>query len=147
MAGKQKRVSKRRGRRPGQKVAPTISGSKRAGLIFPAGRCNRKIRQGRYALRQSYGSGIFMAAILEYLTSEILDLAGNFADQHKKKTISPRHLRLAIGNDNELNKLLCNVHINEGGVIPNSNGTREILWSNLKSAKPKISPNQPSQQI
>ena len=60
-----------------------------------------------------------MAAVLEYLTCEILELAGNAAQEAKKKTIIPRHLQLALGNDDELNKLMCDTTISKGGVVPN----------------------------
>ena len=131
MAGK--RASKRgRGRVAGQ-VA--ISGSTRAGLIFPVGRCSRKIRQGRFAKRVSVGAGCFMAGVLEYLTMEILDLAGQCAAEAKKKQIKPRHMQLAIRNDEELNKLMCETQISQGGVIPNSTGTMALLWPKSKNAQ------------
>ena len=60
-----------------------------------------------------------MAAVLEYLTIEILELAGNAADEQKKKTIAPRHIQLAIRNDEELNKVMAEAMIAKGGVIPN----------------------------
>ena len=59
-----------------------------------------------------------MAAVLEYLTIEILELAGNAATEARKKTIAPRHLQLAIGNDEELGKLLTATTICSGGVVP-----------------------------
>ena len=65
------------------------------------------------------GGGVFMAAALEYLTMEILDLAGQCADEHKKKQIKPRHIQLAVRNDEELNRLLSGVTIAQGGVLPN----------------------------
>ena len=53
------------------------------------------------------------------MTAEILELAGNAARDNKKSRIIPRHIQLAIRNDEELNKLLGQVTIAQGGVLPN----------------------------
>ena len=74
---------------------------------------------GHYANRIGSGAPVYLAAVLEYLTAEILELAGNAARDNKKKRINPRHLSLAIRNDEELNDLLKGVTIAEGGVLPN----------------------------
>ena len=95
------------------------SRSSRAGLQFPVGRVHRLLRKGNYAQRVGAGAPVYLAAVLEYLAAEILELAGNAARDNKKSRIIPRHLQLAIRNDEELNKLLGNVTIAQGGVLPN----------------------------
>ena len=50
---------------------------------------------------------------------QVLELAGNAARDNKKSRIIPRHLQLAVRNDEELNKLLSGVTISQGGVLPN----------------------------
>merc|ERR1712039_41000 len=92
--------------------------STRAGLTFPVGRLTRFLKIGSYAKRISIGAGIFLTAVLEYLTAEIVELAGNACRDNKRKTINPRHLTLAIRNDEELSKLFSNVVIPNGGVLP-----------------------------
>lgn len=93
--------------------------SSRAGLQFPVGRIHRLLRKGNYAERVGAGAPVYLAAVLEYLSAEILELAGNAARDNKKSRIIPRHLQLAVRNDEELNKLLAGVTIAQGGVLPN----------------------------
>ena len=93
--------------------------SSRAGLQFPVGRIHRLLRKGNYAERVGAGAPVYLAAVLEYLSAEILELAGNAARDNKKSRIIPRHLQLAVRNDEELNKLLSGVTIAQGGVLPN----------------------------
>ena len=93
--------------------------STRAGLQFPVGRIHRQLREGRYAARIGAGAPVYLAAVLEYLAAEILELAGNASRDNKRVRIIPRYIQLAIRNDEELNKLLQSVTIASGGVIPN----------------------------
>ncbi|KAJ7922598.1 histone H2A [Mycena leptocephala] len=92
--------------------------SAKAGLQFPVGRMHRLLKKGNYAQRVGAGAPVYLAAVLEYLVAEILELAGNAARDNKKKRIIPRHLQLAIRNYEELSKLLGSVVISEGGVVP-----------------------------
>ncbi|XP_041786309.1 uncharacterized protein LOC121601561 [Anopheles merus] len=109
-----------RGERAGGKVkGKAKSRSNRAGLQFPVGRIHRLLRKGNYAERVGAGAPVYLAAVMEYLAAEVLELAGNAARDNKKTRIIPRHLQLAIRNDEELNKLLSGVTIAQGGVLPN----------------------------
>ena len=103
----------------GKSRAKAKTRSSRAGLQFPVGRVHRLLRQGNYSERIGAGAPVYLAAVMEYLTAEILELAGNAARDNKKQRINPRHLQLAIRNDEELNKLLSGVTIAQGGVLPN----------------------------
>ncbi|KAJ4922698.1 hypothetical protein JOQ06_024383 [Pogonophryne albipinna] len=103
----------------GKARAKAKTRSSRAGLQFPVGRVHRHLRKGNYAHRVGAGAPVYLAAVLEYLTAEILELAGNAAGDNKKTRIIPRHLQLAVRNDEELNKLLGGVTIDQGGVLPN----------------------------
>ena len=93
--------------------------SAKAGLQFPVGRMARYLRQGGFAKRVGAGAPVYLAAVLEYLTAELLELAGNAAKDNKRSRIIPRHIQLAVRNDEELNKFLGGVTVAQGGVLPN----------------------------
>lgn len=59
--------------------------------------------------------------MLDYLAGEVLELAGNAAQDNKKMRITPRHIMLAVRNDEEFDQLLAGVTISEGGVPPHIN--------------------------
>ncbi|MEQ2236238.1 Core histone macro-H2A.1 [Ilyodon furcidens] len=105
--------------RGGKKKTTKTSRSTKAGVIFPVGRMLRYIKRGLPKYRIGVGAPVYLAAVLEYLTAEILELAGNAARDNKKGRVTPRHILLAIANDEELNQLLKGVTIAAGGVLPN----------------------------
>jgi histone H2A len=96
-----------------------VSRSAKAGLQFPVGRVARYLKAGKWATRVGAGAPVYLAAVLEYLCAEVLELAGNASRDNKKTRIVPRHIQLAIRNDEELSKLLGTVTIAAGGVLPN----------------------------
>lgn len=93
-----------------QSRRPKTSRSCRAGLIFPVSRIDRFLRNGDYAERIGSGASVYMAAVLQYLIYDIVDIAGNAATSDNKRRIAPKHLQSAINNDSELHILL-------GGVV------------------------------
>ena len=125
------------GRGKGGKVkGKAKSRSSRAGLQFPVGRIHRLLRKGNYAKRVGAGAPVYMAAVMEYLAAEILELAGNAARDNKKSRIVPRHIQLAVRNDEELNKLFGGVTIAQGGVLPNIHAVLVPKSKETKAAAP-----------
>ena len=97
-------------------------------------------------LTWSPGAPVYLAAVLEYLAAEILELAGNAARDNKKTRIIPRHLQLAIRNDEELNKLLGQVTIAQGGVLPNIHQSGLFLAGYFHHTDTIVSPRSPPQE-
>ena len=90
----------------------------RAGLAFPVSKFMRRMRRSKVADRVGKTAPVFMAAVLEYLTAELIELAGNAAKDNKRKRITPRHLMMAMRGDDELNIITADVIIPGTGVLP-----------------------------
>jgi histone H2A len=112
----------------GTKAKPQ-SRSKLAGIVFPVTRVENIMEELSNSERKKETTAVYLAAVLEYVTAEVLELAGNAARDNKKVRITPRHITLAIRNDQELNKLFQGV-ILSGGVIPH-------IESSLIKTKPE----------
>jgi histone H2A len=125
-----------------KKSAKKASGNKsaKAGLTFPVGRVSSMIRKGRFAKRVSASAGVYATAVLDYLTSELLEVAVKYVTASKKNSsrITPRALTLAVRHDKDLGALLKNVTLSKGGVVPTAvAGKKAAKKSSKKSKKNK----------
>jgi histone H2A len=82
------------------------SRSAKAGLTLPVGRVERFLRLGNYASRISSHTPIFLTAVVQYVISEILNLAKNHTTASKRKRISAAHVLASIKDDRELS-IIC----------------------------------------
>ena len=62
----------------------------KAGLLFPVGRIGRYLKEGRYSQHVGSGAPIYLAAVLEYLAAEVLELAGKAYKESNKICIIPK---------------------------------------------------------
>jgi len=92
------------------------SKSARAGVLFSVPRFHRYIKNSTPKSRVTMGAAVYTAAVIEYLTAEVLELSGNAAKDHKKQRINARHIFLAVSIDEELKKLLHGVTIPQGAI-------------------------------
>merc|ERR1739847_181264 len=119
----------------GKSGKKSVTKSAKAGLQFPVGRVSRYLKKGKFASRLGSGAPVYLAAVLEYLAAEVLELAGNAARDNKKSRIIPRHIQLAIRNDEEPSKLLSSVTVASGGVLPNIQAVLLPKKTESKAAK------------
>lgn len=110
--------------------------SKRAGLLFPVGRCERMLRQAtRGKFRIGAGAPVYLSAVLEYMAAEILELAGQASKDNRRKRIIPRHIQLAVRNDEELSRLYQHVVIPSAGMVPKDRYVLQLLSSKPAASK------------
>lgn len=119
----------------------SVSRSKRAGLVFSVSRTENILRRGRYSKLIGKSSSIYLAAVLEYLTAELLELAGNFARDNGRHRIAPRFINMAVQSDDELQTLLKDVTISEGGVMPKIHRSLLPKKTEQRTSKPSKSSN------
>ncbi len=104
------------------------SKSTRAGLQFPVGRVRRLARERTNNMRMGDNAVVYATAVLEYLSAEVLETAGNVAKDHKQKRITPRYIATAIRNDAEL------AHLNKSSVFA-SDGVEPNIHHSLLQGK------------
>ena len=99
--------------------------SAKSGSKYSVGRITTFCKNGRYADRIGAGTPIYVAAVLEYITSEIVILASQEAKAEGKSRIKPRHIMLAIRKDPELNRYFKDGDFSEAGVLPTATNKKD----------------------
>lgn len=98
-------------------IKPIMSRSTRAGLQFSVPRVEAIMKKLSIVERKSSMAAVYLAAVCEYLTAEVLELAGNTARDNRRQRITNRHIKIAIEMDEELNELYKDTVL-AGGVLP-----------------------------
>ncbi|KAM9576858.1 histone H2A-Bbd type 1-like [Trichechus inunguis] len=98
-------TGQRRHRNSSKRRRPSRSRSTRAELQFPVSRVDRLLREGNYAQRLSSSTPVFLAGVLEYLTANILELAGDEAHNNHRMRITPEHVERAVDSNPQLSRL------------------------------------------
>lgn len=62
-------------------------------------------------IRIADNATVYLAAVLEYLLIEVLELASNVAKANGRFEIKPDDIKKAIKNDDELNRTLCRLQL------------------------------------
>ena len=95
--------TKRTSRSPSKGKKKSMGGGKQktamiCGLEFPPTRCTRLIRNIAPIDRVSAKAGVALASVLEYLCTEVVEMAGDIAKEDGFKRIKPRHITMALKN-------------------------------------------------
>lgn len=131
--------------KPTPKSSVKITKAQRAGLQFSPPRAREffNVRNDRITGTCS----VYLAAVLEYMAAEILELAGNASRDGKRVRITNRHIFQVISSDEELYELFykrLHVIIENSGVTPSIHASFLTKNKNKSSARrPKGSPPLP----
>jgi len=122
-----------------------LSKSKKSGLIFPVHSILKNLKAINPKTLVREGSAVYLAAVLEYLVAEVLEISGEITAKNKRKRINPRSISLAIQSDAEIHEMLKDVTISEGGgtpfihekLLPKNHQSEEMEMVSYKPARPK----------
>jgi len=78
-------------------------------LFFSARDMQRQMRILTKGVCVGEDAAVYLAGALEHVARTMLEIAGNIARRDNRTSIKPRHLQLAVRNDEELYKLLGNI--------------------------------------
>lgn len=125
-----KRDTKERERGENGKIKP-LARAKAAGLMFPITRIEEMMLNLATVRRKTDTAAVYFTAVCEYLVAEILELSGNITRDNKRKRITPRHIMLAVRQDEELNDIFSRT-VFAGGVALQSRSIEEECVSTKK---------------
>ena len=100
-------------------TAKKASKAAKAGLTFPIARVNRYLKKNTQLKRVGGSAAVFMTAVVEYIASEILQVAGSGTLKAQRKTVSPQDLVSATRSDKELSRVFRGHSIFLGDKIAN----------------------------
>nr|Q9XG56.1 RecName: Full=Histone H2A.1; AltName: Full=GcH2A [Lilium longiflorum]CAB40356.1 histone H2A [Lilium longiflorum] len=84
--------------------------SEKAALQFSVSRVEYSLKKGRYCRRLGATAPVYLAAVLENLVAEVLDMAANVTEETSPIVIKPRHIMLAPRNDVEVEQAVSRCH-------------------------------------
>jgi histone H2A len=110
-----------------------VSKSAKAGLQFSVSRCRQFFK--KYNKRIAKYSDVYLAAVLEYITTELTELSGNVARDNRRSTMKIRDLYIAIQAEYDLNDMMhrLNMGITGGGNVVHVNDA--VIQAYEKSKK------------
>lgn len=93
----------------------------KAGIIFSPAVSEKFLRNfGNSKIMVTSLAPVYLSAVLEYLTFELLDLSSDYVHNNKRVRITIRDIEIVVRNDSEFNKLFNKINISflGGGVVP-----------------------------
>jgi histone H2A len=111
----------------------------RANIVFPPSMIEKFLRNFGYSkIMVANLAPVYLAAVLEFITYEILDISVNYCNQGKHVRITVRDMELAVRNDVELHALFKKLNISflGGGVVPFIHSSL-LVKKNKKKTVPK----------
>jgi histone H2A len=101
---------------------PPVSKQAKAGLTFPVSRTNRTLKARSLMKRVGGSAPVYLAAVVEYIAHEVLEVAGNHTRASKRKRVTPQDVIAGIRGDGELATLFSHIATYTGDKLDNVNG-------------------------
>lgn len=110
--------------------------NKRSGVVFPVARLGARLRRVNPGRRISMKAPVYLAGVMQYLTTELLDIASDITRADGRVRITPRDLLHAVSSDVEFENLLRKVTIPFAGVLRSQPSLREQQQAPLPPPPP-----------